>query len=150
MPATKSLRRLFKRVDREQTFDEDVEEFDVAAIFLNGNDEAVVLVAEMLLHEFRGLPTDEFAFGSGGASFGLGSFGGDFLKMLLGVKRSFRANSRLDVGGRLVVGMRDSPFQNAMNDEVRIAANGRSEMRVFIEAEREVAEGLGSIAGLLE
>src|SRR5712691_11085927 len=37
-----------------------------------------------------------------------------------------------------------------MNDEVGIAPDGRSEMRVLIEAEGKMAEWLGGVAGLLE
>src|SRR5712692_6242369 len=46
--------------------------------------------------------------------------------------------------------MLERPFQNAMNDEVRISPNGRSEMCVFVEAERKMAERLGGVAGLLQ
>src|SRR5207245_6837864 len=46
--------------------------------------------------------------------------------------------------------MLESPLQNPMNDEVRISANGRSEMRVFVEAESEMPKGLGGVAGLLQ
>src|SRR5215469_15559791 len=140
----------FERVDRQQTLHKDVEEFDVAAVFLDRSDEAVVLVAEVLLHELRGLPTDEFALSVGGAAFGFGSFSGNFLEMLLGVERRLGANGRLDVGGRLVFGVRDGPFEDAMNDEVGIAANGRSEVRVLVEAESEVAERIGGVASLFE
>src|SRR5487761_166917 len=37
-----------------------------------------------------------------------------------------------------------------MDDEVRIPANGRSEMRVFVRGEREMAEWLGCVTRLLE
>src|SRR5882724_4489070 len=46
--------------------------------------------------------------------------------------------------------MIERPFQDAMNDEVGISANWRREMRVFVEAEGEMAERLGGVAGLLE
>src|SRR5712692_8179459 len=46
--------------------------------------------------------------------------------------------------------MLERPFQNTMNDEVRISPNGRSEMCVFVEAERKMAERLGGVAGLLQ
>src|SRR5258708_32424814 len=46
--------------------------------------------------------------------------------------------------------MIESPFQNAMNDEVGISPNGRSEMRVLVEAEGEMPEGFGGVAGLLQ
>ena len=37
-----------------------------------------------------------------------------------------------------------------MDDEVRVAANGRSEMGVFVGGEGEMAERLGGVAGLLQ
>src|SRR5437867_8507481 len=50
----------------------------------------------------------------------------------------------------LRVWMRESPLENAMDDQIRITADGRGEVSVFVEAEGEVAERLGGIAGLLE
>ena len=44
----------------------------------------------------------------------------------------------------------ERPFQRAMNDQVRVAANGRGEMRVLLRGEREMAEQIGGIARLLE
>src|SRR5580692_10478332 len=52
--------------------------------------------------------------------------------------------------GRGRTGIRERPFQNAMDDEVGIASDGRSEMRIFIEAQSEMAERLRRVAGLLE
>src|SRR5258708_20740367 len=46
--------------------------------------------------------------------------------------------------------MLERPFQNAMNDEVGIAPNGRSEMGVLVEAEGEMSERLRGVAGLVE
>src|SRR5216684_3383689 len=46
--------------------------------------------------------------------------------------------------------MLERPFQNAMNDEVGISPNGRSEMGVLVEAEGEMAERLGGVTGLLQ
>src|SRR5437879_6439984 len=43
-----------------------------------------------------------------------------------------------------------SPLQNAMDDEVGISPNGRSEMRVFGEAKSEMPQGLGGITSLLQ
>src|SRR5258708_12046318 len=51
---------------------------------------------------------------------------------------------------RRILRMIERPFQNAMNDEVRISPNGRSEMRVLIEAEGEMPKRLGGVAGLLQ
>src|SRR5437660_11586644 len=72
------IRGFFESADGEQAFDEDFEEFDEAAVFLDGDDEAFVFLAEMLLHELSGLPVHEFAFGHGGAALGFGGFGADF------------------------------------------------------------------------
>ena len=83
-------RGFFEGIDGDQAFDKDVEEFDEASEFLHGDDEGVVFVAEMLLHELRGFPGDEFALGGGGAALGFRSFRGDFLQMLVGNKEWLR------------------------------------------------------------
>src|SRR5437868_6323009 len=46
--------------------------------------------------------------------------------------------------------MRESPLQNAVDDEVWIAPNGRSEVRVLVEAKCEMAERIRCVTGLLE
>src|SRR6266704_2868405 len=52
--------------------------------------------------------------------------------------------------GRSLFWVSQRPLQNPMDDEVRIAADRRSEMGVFAEAQGEVAERFSGIAGLLE
>ena len=37
-----------------------------------------------------------------------------------------------------------------MHDEIGIAANGRGEVRVLIEAKSEMTEGIGGVAGLFQ
>ncbi len=49
-----------------------------------------------------------------------------------------------------ILRMLECPLQNAMNDEVWVTPDGRGEMRVLIEAEREMAQRLGGVAGLFE
>ncbi len=46
--------------------------------------------------------------------------------------------------------MSERPFEDAMDDEIGITANGRSEMRVFVEAKSEMAERIGGVTSLLE
>jgi hypothetical protein len=70
----------------------------------------------MLFHELGGLPAHEFALGSGGAAFGFGSFGGNFLEMLQRIDSGFGADGGFDVGRRGRFGIRQSPFQDAMNN----------------------------------
>src|SRR5208283_939954 len=48
--------RFFERADRQESFDEDLQQLDKAAVFLYGNDERFVLITEMIFHELRGLP----------------------------------------------------------------------------------------------
>src|SRR5216683_125738 len=52
--------------------------------------------------------------------------------------------------GRSLFWVSQGPLQSPVDDEVRIAADGRSEMGVFAEAQGEVAERFSGIAGLLE
>ena len=58
----------FKRVDRQQAFHEDLEKLDKTAEFLHGNDQPVVFLAEVLLHELSGFPVHQFALGAIGAA----------------------------------------------------------------------------------
>src|SRR5258706_370789 len=44
--------------DGQESFHKNFKEFDEAAVFLHGDDERFVFVAEMLLHKLRGFPTD--------------------------------------------------------------------------------------------
>ena len=44
----------------------------------------------------------------------------------------------------------ERPFQRAMHDQIRVAANRRSEMRVFLGGQREVAEQIGGVARLFQ
>ena len=64
--------------------------------------------------------------------------------------RSRRSGDMCLRKGRRILRMIERPFQNAMNDEVRISPNGRSEMRVFVETEGEMPKRLGGVAGLLQ
>ncbi len=66
--------KFFQSADRKKAFDENFEEFDEAAKLLDRNDQAVVFLAEMLLHELSGFPVHEFAFGAIGAALGFGGF----------------------------------------------------------------------------
>src|SRR5947207_841049 len=107
----------------------------------------------MLLHELSGFPVHQFAFGAIGAALGFGGFRGDFFKGLVRRENSFSASQR---GGvhlrcwRSTVGILERPFQNPVNNEVRITPNGRSEVGVLVKAESKMAERLGGVAGLLE
>src|SRR6266849_4740653 len=53
-------------------------------------------------------------------------------------------------GRRRLRRMHERPLQDTVNDEVGIPANERGEMGVLVEAEGEMAERLGGVAGLLE
>src|SRR5437879_6226039 len=142
-----------QRGDGKKAFDEDFEQFDEAAVFLDGNNQAVVFLAEMFLHELGGFPVHQFALGAVGAPLSFGGFCSDFFKVLVRIEDSFSASRRGGVDlrcWRSTVGMLERPFQNAMNDEVGITTNGRSEVGVLVEAESKMAERLGGVASLLE
>src|SRR5271167_480576 len=139
----------FECVDGEEAFDEDVKELDKATVFLDGDDQGVILIAKMLFHELRGFPGDEFALGVGGATLGLGSFGSDFLKVIQRIKSGLDADGGLDLSGRFCVGIGERPFEYAMNDQIGIAADGGGEVGVLLEAESEMAKRIGGVAGLL-
>src|ERR1700682_2433714 len=46
--------------------------------------------------------------------------------------------------------MIERPFQGSVNDKVRIAPDGRSVVRVLVEAQREMPQRFGGIASLFE
>src|SRR3989442_13165284 len=107
----------------------------------------------MLLHQLPCFPVHQFAFGGLGAALSFGGFRGDFFQLGAGIESGIFSNMR--PGRRTCrsgprVWMRKSPLENAMDDQIRIAADGGGEVGVFVEAESEVAERLGGIAGLLE
>src|SRR6266478_8146030 len=53
-----SVGGFFDRSDGQESFHKNFKEFDEAAVFLHGDDEGFVFVAEMLLHKLRGFPAD--------------------------------------------------------------------------------------------
>src|SRR5260221_9507488 len=61
-------------VDGDHALDKDFRQFDEESEFLHGNNQSVVLFAEMLLHELRGFPGHQFALGGFDAALSLGSF----------------------------------------------------------------------------
>src|SRR5260370_27171621 len=143
----------FESVDGKKAFDEDFEEFDKAAELLDGNDQAVVFLAEVLLHELSSFPVHQFALGAIGAALGFGGFRSDFFEVFVRIERgcgAWRGGGVHRRSWRSSVRMLERPLKNAMNDEVGITPNGRSEMGVLIETESEMAERLGGVASLLE
>src|SRR5436309_8260558 len=107
----------------------------------------------MLFHELSGFPVHEFAFGAIGAALRFGRFRSDFFEALARIERCLSAArcGGVHLGSwRSILWMLQRPFQNAMNDEVRISPNGRSEMGVLTEAECEMPKRLGGVASLLQ
>ena len=66
-----------ERVDGDKSLDEEVVEFDEESVFGGVEDHGVEVFADAVAHELDLLPFDEFAFGVGGAAFGLAGFLGD-------------------------------------------------------------------------
>ena len=104
----------------------------------------------MLFHELRGLPVAQFAFGGSCAPFRFGSFRGKFFQLFVAVNDSFRVRSGMRIGWRALSGVRKRPLQRAVHDQVRIAANRRSKVRVFVEAQRKVAKRVRGVTRLFE
>ena len=63
-----------QRGDGQKAFHEDFEKFDKATVFLHGNDQPVVFLAEMLLHELGGFPIHQLALGAACAALRFGRF----------------------------------------------------------------------------
>src|ERR1700737_4198639 len=63
--------------DGHQALDKDFRQLDEESEFLHRDDERVILLAEVLLHELSCLPSHQFPLGGFGAALGLGRFLGD-------------------------------------------------------------------------
>src|SRR5439155_15227575 len=117
---------------------------------LYGDNQPLVFVAEMLFHELRGLPIAQFAFGGSRTPFRFGSFRGKFFQLFVAVNDGFRVRRGMRIGWSALSWMRKRPLQRAVHDQVRIAANRRSKMRVFVEAKRKVAKRVRGVTRLFE
>ena len=128
--------RFFERGDWQQSFHKNFEELDEAAELLNRDDQSFVFLAEVLFHELRGLPIHQLALGRIGAALGLGGFRGDFLEACVRIQGRFRSTRRDDMrfARESFRPMLEGPLQDAVDDEVRVAADRRCEMGVLIEA----------------
>ena len=105
--------------DWKKTLHEDFEKLDKTAVFLYGNDQLVVFLAEVLLHELSGFPIHQFALGAIGAALRFGRFCSDFFEVPVRVERGLRprrsGHMRLRRGWN-IMRMIEGPFQNAMHD----------------------------------
>ena len=70
--------------------------------------------------------------------------------MLGGIESGFRADCGFEISWGSFFRMSQRPLENAMDDEIGIATNGRSEVGIFVEAESEMAERVRSVTSLFE
>ncbi len=70
-----------ERVQRDESFDEKVGEFDEESELGDAGDETVEVFSDAVLHELDLLPFHEFAFGVVGTAFGLAGLFGDFVEL---------------------------------------------------------------------
>ena len=147
----------FEAINTDQAFDENFHQFDEETEFLHGNNQRVVFLAETAFHELRGLPFHQFALGGFGAALGFGTFRCDFFELGAAIGSEHRnrfticgAGSRRRCTQRRNRGIIERPFEAAMNDQVGIAPNRRSEMRVFLHGQRKMPKRVGGIARLLQ
>ncbi len=147
--------KFLQPVDTDEAFHENVDEFDEETELLHGDDQRVIFLAEMAFHELGGLPLDEFAFGGVRPALRFRAFRGDAFEFGAAVGAEHRygfffAGFHDNGAGGLRRGIFERPFQDAMHDEVGIAADGRREMGVFLDGESEVPQCVGGVARLLE
>src|ERR1035437_8957316 len=119
-------------VDGHQAFDKQVRQFHEEAVPGGGDDQRVEIFPDAVGHELDLLPLDEFAFGVGGAAFGLRTLVGQRIQV-------FFARSRF---------AGEDGAQQAVHHQVRIAPYGRSEMRISFGGQGEVADIFRAVAGL--
>src|SRR5712692_9481907 len=79
--------RFFQGVDGQQPFHEHLEKLDKAPVFLNGDDQRIVFLAQVLFHELRRLPIHQLALGAISSAFGFGSFRRNLLELSMGIER---------------------------------------------------------------
>src|SRR5712672_3745960 len=94
----------------------------------------------MFFHKLRGLPIAQLAFGRCGAPFGFGCFSGKLFQLFLAVNHRLRMRRGMRMQRSAFVWMGECPFERSVNNQVRIAPDRRSEMRVLIEAKREMSQ----------
>src|ERR1035437_2081550 len=119
-------------VDGHQAFDEQVRQFHKEAVLGGGDDQRGEILADAVGHELDLLPLDEFALGVGGAAFGLRALVGQRLEVFF-------------AGGRLAG---EDGAQQAVHHQVRIAADGRGEVRIGFGGQGEVADVFRAVARL--
>ncbi len=154
-----------KTLDRDKAFDEEFGEFDEEAVFRGIENEGGEFFANSILHEADLLPFDKFPLGLSGAAFGLTGLFGDLSQFGFGygwlALESFAATVFLRVmdndtlqalvgvgPGRSVAAFSnicaavhsrtEQGFGDAVDDEVRIAADGRREVGVSGSSECEM------------
>ena len=109
-------------------------QLDEEAVLRGADDQRVELLADALLHELDLLPLHQLALGIGGAALGLRAFVRDRAQIVLGTASAAVEHAR----------------QQPVHDQVRIAADGRREVRVGVRGQREMADVLGAVARLLQ
>ena len=131
----------FQTVQGNETFDKDVHQLDKETKLLHGDDQGLIFIPKMPFHELRGLPIDQLTFGGVGAPFSFRGFQGNYPEFARCVKDGF---------AWWCIGMRQGPFEHAMNDQVGVAPDRRSEVSVLVKSQREMPQRLIHIASLLE
>src|ERR1700691_778499 len=122
-----------QRVDGHQTLDEHLLQLDEEAVLGGADGHRPELLSQPRFHEFDLLPLHQFALGIRRAALRLGAIFGH------GAQFGFGRRGFLLQGGS----------QQTVHHQVRIAADGRGEMRVEIRREGEVTGVICAVARLL-
>ena len=89
--------KFLEAVNADEPLDENFHEFDEKAEFLDGNNQRVVLLAQVVFHELRGLPFHQLTLGGFGAALGFGAFRGDFIEFYAAIGTESGRGLRLAV-----------------------------------------------------
>ena len=149
--------------DGHQALDEEAVELDKAAVLGHAQDHGVKVVADAVLHEFDLLPLHQLALGVVGAALRLAGFIGNLGELDFARAAEPVASERwiswplclrrlspvahhpvpLSPGGQDRLG-------DAVDDEVRVAADGRSKVRIARRRQRKVAFVLLAVTRLAQ
>src|ERR1700690_4214366 len=147
--------KLLQAVDAHKPLHENIHQFHEKTEFLHGNNQRVILLAEMTFHKLSGFPFDELSLGCIGSALRLRAFRSDSLKLHTAVRPQHRygfflSGPHYDCAGSLRCRIFERPLQDAMHDQVRIAPDGRCEMSVFLDCQSEVSQWIGGVTRLFQ
>src|SRR5271156_571739 len=149
--------KFLQPVNAHQSFHENFHQLHKKSELLHGNNQRLIFLAQMALHELRRLPFHHSAPPPPPPPLRFRAFCGDILQFhapvwpqhrhgfLFPLARVFQVSAQ-----RRHVRIFQRPFQRPVHDQIRIAPDRRREMRVFLRRQRKMSQHVHRIARLLQ